>query len=174
MIRAILNVKDPKLRLVSKPITRIDRRIMAIATDLKDTLVSQKDPEGVGLAAVQIGKNIRMFAMVQGKSVKIIINPEVLSISGLKKPKKGEETILEGCLSIINYYGPLARAQKLLLKYQDLNEKIKTEKFEGISAQIVQHEVDHLNGILFTDKLLEQKTALYKLEKGEWEEVELC
>jgi peptide deformylase len=173
MIRKIIDVKNPKLRIISKTIGKIDKRITGIATDLKDTLANQKDPEGVGLSAVQIGINVRMFAMVYKNNIKIVINPEILSLTKKKENKKRNDSIMEGCLSILNYYGPLKRPQGLTLKYQDLEGKTKTERFEGLAAQIVQHEVDHLNGILFTDKLVKQKSSLYKLDKGEWEEVEL-
>ena len=173
MIKKILDVKNPKLRIKSKPINIVDKRIKEIAKDLIDTLSVQKNPEGVGLAACQIGKNIRMFAMVHRKKIKIVINPKILSSSNVKTPKKDDEPIMEGCLSILNYYGPLKRPQKVTLNYQNLEGEMKTENFMGLSAQIVQHEVDHLNGILFTDILFKQKASLFKLKGEEWEEVEL-
>jgi peptide deformylase len=174
MIRKILDVKDSRLRNKSKPVTVIDKRIKKIAKDLKDTLSSQKDPEGVGLAAVQIGKNIRMFAMVTSTGIKIVVNPEILSTKeGKNVNKLPEEDIMEGCLSILNYYGPLKRAQEARVKYQDLDGKDIVETFSGLQAQIVQHEVDHLNGILFTDRLLEQEESLYKFNGKDWEEVEI-
>jgi peptide deformylase len=80
---------------------------------------------------------------------------------------------MEGCLSLPDYYGPLQRSNKIKIKYLDLTGKQKEEEFTGLAAQIVQHEIDHLNGIMFVSKLLEQKAPLYKLEKNEWVEVEL-
>lgn len=198
MIRKIVEAKDPILRKKARPILKIDKKIRQLGNDLIDTLATQKEPEGVGLAACQIGKSVRMFAMVNGKKIKLIINPKIISIQkkakilqvkGLAtqsqtksktKDKKGrknqEKIILEGCLSIPYFYGPLKRPQKLTLKYLDIaSGKEKLETFEGFPAQIVQHEVDHLEGVLFTDKLLKQKKPLYKHDPKtkEFEEVEL-
>ena len=173
MIKKILSSTDPKLRVVSKPIIVIDKKIEDLAKDLKDTLIAQKDPEGVGLAAPQIGKNTRMFAMIQGKEIKIVLNPEIVSLTDGKKKKIKNPSILEGCLSVPYYYGPLIRPQKVKLRYLDLNDRNeKEEEITGFSAQIIQHEVDHLNGILFVDRLLEQEKPLYKLVNDEWEEVD--
>jgi peptide deformylase len=179
MVRKIVGTKDPVLRLVSKPVTKFDKKIAFLGKDLIDTLKVQKDPEGVGLAACQIGKSIRMFAMVDGKDIRVIVNPNIIKISQNKISKKKNKqnilnhTLMEGCLSVPYYYGPIERPQKLTLKYQDQDGKVKTEEFEGLPAQIVQHEVDHLNGVLFVDKLIEQNKSLYKIKGDEWEKVEL-
>jgi peptide deformylase len=184
MIRKIIDTKDPILRQKSKPVQKVDKKIKDLARDMADTLEIQKDPEGVGLAACQIGKALRMFAMVHNKKIRIIINPEIVSIEKIKpRPKKGsgkgkrkkEHTILEGCLSIPYFYGPLKRSPKLTLKFMDLSGEEITEVFEGFPAQIVQHEVDHLNGRLFIDEILVQKRPLYKIDPktDEWERVEL-
>jgi len=177
MIRSIVDTKNPKLREKSKPINKIDKKVRELAQDLVDTLKAQKDPEGVGLAAPQIGKNVCMFAMVWENDIRVIINPEIISIqkTSKKKKKKAGKTILEGCLSIPNFYGPLKRPQQLTLKFMDLNGKIKTEVFKGFPAQIVQHEVDHLIGVLFIEKLLQQRGKLYRYDSktDDWEEVEL-
>lgn len=175
MIRKILNTKDPKISQVCKKVKAIDKKVISIAKDLKETLKVQNDPEGVGLAAPQIGENLRIFAMDDKGKVRVIVNPEILEISNEKAKKiKGEEKeIMEGCLSLPNYYGPLHRPQKVKIKYLDLDGKEKEEEFKGLSAQIIQHEIDHLNGIVFVNRLLEQKKPLYKLEKDEWVEIEL-
>jgi len=178
MVQKIVDVKDPKLRQKSKRVAKVDKKILAIARDLVDTLKVQKDPEGVGLAAPQIGKNVRMFAMVFGHGIRVIVNPKILSLSQGPRKKgkaKKQKVILEGCLSLPNIYGPLKRPQHLKLTFMDLDGKTQTEVFEGFSAQIVQHEVDHLNGTLFFDQLLKDKTPLYKFNSklDDWEEVEL-
>ncbi|OGM04583.1 peptide deformylase [Candidatus Woesebacteria bacterium RIFCSPHIGHO2_12_FULL_42_9] len=173
MVRKILDAKDPYLRQVSKPVGAIDKKVEGLIRDLKDTLRIQKDPEGVGLAAPQIGKNVRIFYISHKGVSEIFINPEIVSLGPLRKdPEK--EKIMEGCLSLPHYYGPLERAGSVTLKYRDEegNKKIKTIK--GFLAQIIQHEVDHLNGVLFVDRILEQKKKLYKLiDEEEWEEVEI-
>ncbi len=175
MIRKIVRVGDPVLREVSKKIEKIDKKIINLINDLTDTLKVQKDPEGVGLAACQIGVNLRVFVMLKGKKIVPIINPEIVDISKDAKKKKvtDEETLMEGCLSLPNYYSPLERAKKIKIKYQSLEGKEITEEFIGFEAQIVQHELDHLKGEMFVDRILEQKESIYKLNKGEWEEVEL-
>ncbi len=80
---------------------------------------------------------------------------------------------MEGCLSLPHYYSPIKRAGKVTLKYLNPEGQEKIGDFTGIEAQIVQHEVDHLNGRLFVDVILEQKKPLYEYIDGEWEEVEI-
>ena len=173
MIRKILGTKDPKISQICKEVKTIDKKVLSISEDLKETLKAQKEPEGVGLAAPQIGENLRIFAMNDNGKIRIIVNPEIIEISKEKKTKQQEKEIMEGCLSLPNYYGPLKRASKIKIKYLDLDGTKKEEEFKGLSAQIVQHEIDHLNGIVFVTRLLEQKQPLYKLEKDEWVEIEL-
>ena len=176
MIRKIIQSGNPILRRKSKNIAKVDKKVQEIIRDLKDTLKTQKEPEGVGLAAPQIGKNLNIFIASYKNFQRVVINPEILKISGAKSEKlkvKSKKEILEGCLSLPYYYGPLKRANKITVKY--LNEKGEeiTEDFEGFDAQIILHEIDHLNGTLFIDRLFEEKKPLYKVDGDEWEEVEL-
>jgi peptide deformylase len=176
MIRKILPSNDPILRKKSKPVPVVDKKIKKIIKDLKDTLITQKDPEGVGLAAPQIGKNLRIFVANYKGFEKVVVNPEILKVEKKKSQNikaKNKREILEGCLSLPYYYGPLNRASKVTIKYMDENGKEAIETFEGFNAQIIMHEIDHLNGILFVDHLLKEKKPLYKVEGDEWEEVEL-
>jgi len=176
MIRKILKSGDPKLREIAKPIANIDGRILEIIKDLKDTLAIQKDPEGVALAAPQIGKSVRIFVANYQDFQRVVINPEIVKIDNRSKPKektKAETKLLEGCLSLPNYYSPLKREPQVTVKYLNGKGKEITETFTDFQAQIVLHEIDHLNGILFIDRLLAKKKPLYKLEKDTWEEVEL-
>ncbi len=148
------------------------------------------DPEGVGLAAPQIGKNVRVFAMKPGDKIQVVINPEIVSISKSpnkpysastsakassdKKASRGKgKKIMEGCLSLPHYYGPIEKPSRIKIKYLNEDGKEVVRQFKGFNAQIVQHEIDHLEGILFIDRLLEQKQPLYQLKGEEWEEVEL-
>lgn len=176
MIQKILPSNDPILRRKSKAVTKVDKKVQKLIKDLKDTLSVQKEPEGVGLAAPQIGKNLRVFVANYKGFDRVVVNPVVLKTEKVStkgaKPKSKKE-ILEGCLSLPYYYGPLKRAAKITVKY--LNEKGEeiTEVFEGFNAQIIMHEIDHLEGILFVDRLLKEKKPLYKVEGDEWEEVEL-
>lgn len=175
MIRKILGTKNPTLREKSKTVGKIDKKIIEIITDLKDTLEVQKDPEGVGLAAPQIGKNLRIFVAKYKNFDRVVINPEIIKIENTKKEraKDGKKEILEGCLSLPYYYGPLKRAARITIKYLNQNGESVTETFEGFQAQIIMHEIDHLNGILFIDRLISENKPLYKIDGDEWEEVEL-
>lgn len=173
MIRKIVDAKNPCLRKVSKPVEKIDKKILSLMADLKETLLAQKDPKGVGLAAPQIGKNLQVFVMRMGEGLKTVINPEIISVSKKKKVKTKKE-VLEGCLSIPRYYGSPIRAVSIKIKY--LNEKGEeiTEIFKDFPAQIVQHEIDHLKGGLFVDRLLEEKSPLYQVKGDSWEEVDFA
>lgn len=176
MIRKILSSKEPSLRQKSKPIGKIDKKTKDLIKDLWDTLEVQKDPEGVGLAAPQIGKNVRLFVASYKDFRKVVINPEIISISESKtknRMAKSNREILEGCLSLPNYYGPLKRAKSVKIKYLNENGQEVVETFEGFNAQIILHEIDHLEGVLFLDRLLEQKGKLYKATNDEWEEVDI-
>jgi peptide deformylase len=177
MIRKILSSGDPILRRKSKTVIKLDKKVKDLVKDLKDTLSVQKDPEGIGLAAPQIGKNLRVFVAKYKNFEKVVINPEVISISKSKtsvRPKhKSNKEILEGCLSLPYYYGPLKRAPKITIKYMNENGESLTESFEDFQAQIIMHEIDHLEGILFIDHLLSEGKPLYKVDGDEWEEVEL-
>lgn len=176
MIRKILQSGDPILRIKSKPVAAVDKKVKSLIADLKDTLSIQKDPEGVGLAAPQIGKNLQVFVCNYKNFERVVINPKILNIqeqTQAAKAKRSKHEILEGCLSLPYYYGPLKRAKSIKVEY--LNEKGEsiTEVFEDFIAQIILHEIDHLNGVLFIDHLLKEKKPLYKVEDDEWEEVEL-
>jgi peptide deformylase len=177
MVQKIIQSGEKKLREVSKPVLKVDKKILRLVQDLKDTLAVQKDPEGVGLAAPQIGVNLRIFAINFKNLKRIVINPEIIEISNSSPTTRNRKTkseILEGCLSLPHYYGPLKREDYVKVKYLDENGKEVIEEFKDFDAQIILHEIDHLNGFLFIDRLLEQKKKLYKLdEKDEWEEVEL-
>lgn len=182
MIRKIVDVKNPLLRQKARPVQKIDKKIKELISDMQETLAIQNDPEGVGLAAPQVGKNLQIFVIDYQGLKRAIINPKVIEISQEVKPKakskktkkkKKSKKILEGCLSLPNYYGPIKRPGKIKISYLDIEGKKIIEEFTGFSAQIIQHEMDHLNGVLFVDRILEQKAPLYKFKGDDWEEVEL-
>ena len=179
MVKKIVGVKDPRLRIKSKSVKNIDKKILKLIQDLHDTLSAQKDPEGVGLAGPQIGKNYRVFVAKLEGNIKTFINPKIVSDIKEKKLKKAKKNapvpqkIMEGCLSLPNYYGPLKRSKRIKISYLDEKGEKKVETFESFSAQIIRHEIDHLNGVLFIDRLLEQKKPLYELVGENWQEVEI-
>lgn len=151
--------------------------------EMEDALLSASDPKGVGLAAPQIGKSISIFITkpTDKSKIQVFINPvisdtEKITEPGKKQPKK--KIRLEGCLSLPDIWGEVKRSESLTLTYFDENGKKFTKKFSGFMATIVQHEVDHLHGILFPKRVLEQKSKLYhssKNNKGEdeFEEIEI-
>ena len=182
MIREIINAKDPKLRIVSKPVKKFDKKINELIADLKETLVVQNDPEGIGLAAPQVGKNVRLFVMKPDSEITCVINPKILKIenpakksskSTSNKGKGKEKRIMEGCLSLPHFYGPISRAKKVTIEFLNENGESKVRTFGWLEAQIVLHEIDHLDGKLFVDRLIEQKKPLFEYKDGEWEEVDL-
>ncbi len=175
MIKKIVDVKAACLRTRSLPVSKVDKKIKILVEDMIDTLKDQKDPEGVGLAAPQIGKNLQIFVVEYRNLRRVIINPEILEVSkSVKTPKtKKKNDILEGCLSLPHYYGPIKRPNTIKIKYLDKDGKEVVEIFKGFAAQIIQHEIDHLQGVLFVDRILEQNSPLYKFDGEDWEEVDL-
>lgn len=176
----IVEVPHKVLTSPTRKVTKIDDKIRNLVYDMEETLIEQVDPQGVGLAATQVGIDLAIFIMKPSPKAQTeaCINPEILKIEDVapKKAKKDDITIdgeleedakLEGCLSIPRIWGPVKRPGKVLLKYQDLTGETITRWFSGFKAIIVLHEVDHLNGILFTQRALEQKTPLYEEQDGE-------
>ena len=180
MVLKVVGVKSPILRQKARPVAKMDKKILQLVKDMQDTLAKQRDPEGVGLAAPQIGKSLQLFVINYKKLQRVVINPEIIEIPPASKKKKEQigkkkpgREILEGCLSLPHYYGPIERNKKIKIKYQDERGKEVVEEFLGFDAQIVAHEIDHLNGVLFVDRILEQRAPLYKFDGDDWEEVEL-
>ena len=168
----IADIKNPCLYKKSKPVSEVDKKVTKLITDMWETLAAQKDPEGVGLAAPQVGKNLQVFIVSYRKTKQAFINPKVIKISGKQKVKNRKQ-ILEGCLSLPHYYSPIKRAGKIVIEYLDETGKKQTKEFTGFLAQIIQHELDHLEGKVFVDHTLKQKLPLYKFDGNEWEDVEL-
>jgi len=172
-----MGVKDKILRQKAKKVTDIDKKILSLISDMKETLNAQKDPQGIGLAAPQVGKSLRIFITNFKNFQRVVINPKVLEkekVPTKDKPSGGKapEEPLEGCLSIVNYYGPLTRSHRIKLSYENETGERITEEFKGFEAQIVQHELDHLEGILFTDRLLKENRPLYKVKGEDFEKVD--
>lgn len=174
MIRKIVDVKNSLLREKSRKVLKFDKKLQELIVDLKDTLAAQEDPEGVGLAAPQIGKSLQVFLMKHEGMERVVINPHIVEVADKKGKKVRRKKVLEGCLSLPHYYGPLVRPNHITIAFQDEKGEKHTEEFTGFLSQIVQHEIDHLNGVLFIDRILEQSAPLYLFHGDEWEEVELA
>ncbi|RJR28319.1 peptide deformylase [Candidatus Microgenomates bacterium] len=172
MILKFSDIHDPILRKNAKPVKYVDKKIAKLIADMRETLVAQNDPEGIGLAAPQVGRSLRLFIVDYEKLKRVVINPKIISITKPKKLTKKDKT-LEGCLSLPHYYGPIGRSEKITINYLNEEGKKITETFVGFPAHIIQHEIDHLNGILFIDHILKQNAPLYQFKGDEWEEVDL-
>ncbi|MFN3351241.1 peptide deformylase [Pseudorhodoplanes sp.] len=152
-LRDILVIPDKRLRLVSKPVEAVDASVRALAEDMLETMY---DAPGIGLAAIQIGEPLRLVTMDlakkdEEKDPRVFINPEIIWSS--------EELNVheEGCLSIPEYYEEVERPAKVRLKYLDLDGKPHEVEADGMFATCIQHEIDHLNGVLFIDHLSKLK-----------------
>ncbi len=176
----IITAPNPILSGNSKPVPKINKSILNLIVEMKQALLSAKDPEGVGLAAPQVGKSLQLFITkpTPKSPIQVFINPKQVSsikyqvLSKKKVPIRNtkykiHDTKLEGCLSLPNIWGEVVRLPSVILSYLDEKEKTHKRKFRGLSAIIIQHEVDHLNGILFPKRVLEQKGKLYKSHKNE-------
>lgn len=121
---------------------------------IADMIITMKSASGIGLAAPQVGYSLRLFTInVEGK-IYVFINPEIKDIYAEKIPFE------EGCLSVSKIWGPVVRPKKLMIKALNENGKLVKIRAKGLLARVIQHEIDHLNGILFIDKA----EKLYKIE----------
>lgn len=166
----IVSAPNPVLSTVAKPVEKIDKQIFDLIKAMKKTLDGTKDPEGVGLAAPQVGKSLQLFIAKPSptSNVMVCINPTIEKLNEEKKDpqKKSSFTKLEGCLSLPNIWGEVKRPSSVLLAYLDENGKSHKKRFTGFLATIVQHECDHLQGILFPRHVLLQKGKLFKSRKN--------
>ncbi|MGE4589389.1 MAG: peptide deformylase [Acidaminococcaceae bacterium] len=141
----VLDIKtagNPVLRQVASRVTKIDKRIKHLLSDMAETMYAA---DGVGLAAPQIGLSIRIVVIDVGDGILELINPEIIS-------KEGSCINVEGCLSVPNFDGEVERAKSVRVKYQDRTGKPIVLDATDILAIAIQHELDHLDGILFIDK----------------------
>lgn len=175
----IVTVPHPVLRQQAKPVTKVDTRLIKLIAEMKTALLAAKDPQGVGLAAPQVGVPLRLFLIRPDlrRKPSVFINPEILNYSQRLQSPHNKDGVYEGCLSIPHHYAPLKRSMSVTVKFQTLdkdNQLIdKEETFTGFAAHIIQHETDHLNGVLFIDHVLSQNSKLFRIHEDDWEEVTL-
>ena len=146
-IRPLVILPDARLRVVSEPVDRITDEIRRLADDMLETMY---DAPGVGLAAIQIGVPKRVITMDVSKSETerqplVLVNPEILWSSDEKRVYE------EGCLSIPEYYEEVERPDRVRFRYTNLAGETVEQEADGLMATCVQHEIDHLNGVLFID-----------------------
>lgn len=199
----IITAPNKILSQKAKPVLKINKKIFSIIEQMKIILEKQKDPLGVGLAAPQVGIPLQIFIIKPTKKVEIkaFINPKIINSQTTSLPVRQtglpaqagnflnqktspaekktintplQNTKLEGCLSLPAIWGPVRRANKVLLEYQTIKGEKKTSWFSDFSAVIIQHEMDHLNGVLFTQHVLTQGEMLYQeQEDGEFKPYDL-
>ena len=146
---AIRNVRldgDEILRKMCRPVENIDDKIKELVADMIETMHAQ---DGVGLAAPQVGilKRVVVIDLYDDKGPYVLINPEIIK-------EKGEQEVDEGCLSFPNQFAKIIRPEEVTVRAKDIDGKEYTLKGKGLLAQAISHEVDHLNGILFLDKII--------------------
>jgi peptide deformylase len=167
-LREIIILPDKQLRLVSKRIEKVTTEFRKLADDMFETMY---DAPGIGLAAIQVAQPLRLITMDLARKnqegevtpqPRVFINPEILASS--------EETSVyeEGCLSIPEYYEEVERPAKVRVRFTDLDGKVHEEDAEGLFATCIQHEIDHLNGVLFVDYLskLKRDRVMKKFSKA--------
>jgi peptide deformylase len=151
--RDILIIPDKRLRQVSEPIKKIDSGVRKLVEDMFETMY---DAPGIGLAAIQVGTPKRVVTMDlakkdEPKQPQVFVNPEILWSSEEKA------TYEEGCLSIPEFYGDVERPAQVKVKYLDIEGAAHEIEANGLFATCLQHEIDHLNGVLFIDHLSKLK-----------------
>ncbi|HAU39591.1 MAG: peptide deformylase, peptide deformylase [Candidatus Peregrinibacteria bacterium GW2011_GWF2_43_17] len=147
-LKILIGTKNKTLRTPSEPIRKTDSKIKKLIKDMDETIYAQN---GVGLAAPQVGTNLRLIlarlnSNTDSEVLVHLINPEIVYFS---KETVEEE---EGCLSVPKRWGLVNRSKEIIVRFITPKNQPQTLKLEGLNARIVQHEIDHLDGILFTDK----------------------
>ncbi len=194
----IVQAPNQVLYQEAKPVAKIDKAISNLLKEMEETLDHATDPEGVGLAAPQVGKSLQIFIVRQTPRSPLLtfINPVIESYfdtpseekeesrqseaaaKAKEKAKINKGVQLEGCLSLKDIWGVVKRRDGVVLSYLDETGQTHKRKFDGFLATIIQHETDHLQGTLFPKHVLEQNNKLYKSIKNkegetEFEEIEL-
>ncbi|GAB4270851.1 MAG: peptide deformylase [Candidatus Rifleibacteriota bacterium] len=154
MIYRILHYGEEPLREESKPVNKIDNDLKRLIEDMFETMYTSN---GVGLAAPQIGKNIRLFVIDTGEDPLVFINPEIIK-------SYGKEICDEGCLSFPGLSEKVQRATKVIARATDEEGNDYELEAEGLLARAIQHELDHLNGILFIDRISKARRLQIKHE----------
>jgi len=162
-IKPLIILPDPILRQVSQPVEQVDVEIARLADDMLETMY---DAPGIGLAAIQIGVPRRMLVIDVSREDEenkplVFINPEVVASSDERSVYE------EGCLSIPDYYAEVERPATVTVNYIDRDGKQQTVEADGLLATCLQHEIDHLNGVLFIDHIsrLKREMVIKKFTK---------
>jgi peptide deformylase len=166
-IMALLKIRhypDPVLKKVAATVTEFDETLRQLAHDMAETMYAAP---GVGLAAPQVGISKRLTVIDcsvrdEDAQLLILVNPEIIH-------REGESCEEEGCLSVPEYYARIDRSAKVRVRFQDLDEQTHVIEAEGLTAIACQHEIDHLDGILFVDHLSPLKRSIFRKK---WKKIE--
>jgi len=155
-LRNILLHPDPRLKKVCEPVADVDAKIRKLASDMLETMY---DAPGVGLAGPQVGVMKRIFVIDCAEKdaaadPMVLINPQITWVS------EGLNTYEEGCLSIPDMYEEVTRPEMVRMSYLDVDGKLHEDEFDELYATAVQHELDHLDGVLFIDHISKMKRAM--------------
>lgn len=163
-VKPLIILPDPLLREVSKPIERVDSDVRKLADDMLETMY---DAPGIGLAAIQIGVARRLLVIDvaregEEKQPLVVINPEIVAAS------EARSVYEEGCLSIPDYYAEVERPAEVTVRFVDRDGKEQVLEAAGLLATCLQHEIDHLNGVLFIDHIsrLKRDMVIRKFTKA--------
>jgi peptide deformylase len=163
-IKPLIILPDPVLRQVSKTIETVNDSVKRLADDLLETMY---DAPGIGLAAIQVGEPLRMLVVdvskdEEGKKPQVFINPEIVTYTDERS------TYEEGCLSIPGYYAEVERPAGVKVRYLDRDGKEQILDADGLLSTCVQHEIDHLDGVLFIDHIsrLKREMVVRKFTKA--------
>lgn len=150
---------DHRIRQTSETVRGFDKSLQALIDELIEVSLAQKDPPALGMAAPQIGVFKRVFIARIRNKFKPFVNPQII------KYGKEETALLEGCFSVKGIYGHVLRPGEIDIEAQDRYGKKFHLHLKGMAAKICQHEIDHLDGVLFIDHILEQNGKLFRVEK---------
>ena len=160
MAQKILKFPNPKLRLKAKPVKKLTPTIIKLIDEMIETMHAAP---GVGLAAPQVGKSLRVFVVDVGPGPIALVNPELLEKSGL-------QTFTEGCLSLPGVEAPVDRAALVRVRGLDRDGEEIVVTAEGLLATVFQHEIDHLDGFVFIDRVKNPSTIKYVPRRSEKKE----
>lgn len=164
----ILEVPDPRLKTISTPVEAFDDDLKKLVDDMFETMYAAP---GIGLAAIQVGVPKRLLVIDlqdEGEDGEVVRNPRIFVNPEILNPSEDHSIYNEGCLSVPDYTAEVERPATIRARWHDLDGKVHEEAMEGMMATCLQHEMDHLEGILFIDHLsrLKRQMVLKKIEKA--------
>lgn len=158
MIRKIVCFPNPILRKKAKAVARVTKEIVKLIDDMIQTMHAA--PGGVGLAAPQVGESVRVIVADMGEGPIAVVNPKIVK-------KSGRQTVIESCLSLIEIQAPVTRAEKVVMEGLDRAGRKINVKAEGFLATVFQHEIDHLDGYVFIDRVKDPSSIKHVSGKEE-------